>query len=237
MKKIAKSFLVLFFYQKFSLSVLLICLVLSFAACGSDSDSDEDDGWVAEYAIGDTGPAGGIIFYVTPAGFKVIGYGNPSDTGYFAEYTAHYLEAASANEGSSIEWGDSGTLIAVVTTFSSTSDSKASSIGNGRSDTQIIANHLNTNTSETGRAAQVCANKTVTVGGTVFNDWFLPSLGELNEMYKAKGETGIPTTGYYWSSSENDVNTFAWMQNFVNGNQLGGSKYATTYLVRAVRAF
>ena len=50
------------------LLILIFASALGFTACGGDSGSD--DGWVAEYAIGDTGPAGGTIFYVDPAGLQ-----------------------------------------------------------------------------------------------------------------------------------------------------------------------
>ena len=194
----------------------------------------ETTGTARNTEIGDTGPAGGIIFYVDPSGFSVLGY--TGTTGTFAEYTAYYLEAAPANEGSSIQWGAYGTLITDVTTFTSTSDSKASLIGNGRKDTQIIVNHLSA-TEETGRAAQLCASKTVTVGGTVFNDWFLPSLGELNEMYKARNHLGIPDNfvNYFWSSSQVSSN-YAWGQNF--GDYYQDIMYKNfNYYVRIIRAF
>jgi len=188
----------------------------------------------AVYEIGDTGPAGGIIFYHDPNGFIVQGYGNPSEPGYFAEYTAYYLEAAPENESGTSQWGAYGTLIAGVTTVTSTSDTNASLIGNGRRDTRIIVNHLGT--SETGRAAQVCAGKSL----SVYTDWFLPSLGELNEFDKLKGQagvpqTGIPTTGQFWSSSQGDLN-YAWVQDFANGGH-GASLKNYSGSVRAIRAF
>jgi len=185
-----------------------------------------DTGTARNTIIGDTGPAGGIIFYVASSGFHVQGYSG--GTGSFAQYTAYYLEAAPANVGSSIQWGANGTIISDLPPFLS-----STFIGNGRRNTQIIVNYLAT-TSETGTAAQVCASKTVTVGGTVFNDWFLPNLVELNEMYKAKGQTGIPTSGWFWSSSQDGYD--AWFQDFNNGGQ--NTYYKDNYCnVRAVRAF
>jgi len=187
--------------------------------------------WVA-YSLGDTGPGGGKIFFVDPTGFTVEGY--TGATGSFVSYTAYYLEAAPADEGSSIKWSDDTTAISNVTTFTSNSDSKASQIGNGRKDTRIINDYLN-GEGENGTAAQKCAIKTVTVGSTTFNDWFLPSLGELNELYKAKGEPNVPTTGYFWSSSQYASN-YAWFQIFASGFQ-GDFGKANEYSVRAIRAF
>ena len=184
------------------------------------------------YKIGDTGPAGGVIFYIAPSGFTIQGYSG--GTGAFDEYTAYYMEAAPADEVNS-EWGLYGTLIADVTTFTSLSDSKASLIGNGRKDTLTIVNDT-AFADLTGTAAQLCASKTVTVGGTVFNDWFLSSLGELNEMIKARTYlVGISSFDYFWSSSQCD-NLIALVQAFTSGSQ--GREYKYNYRpVRAVRAF
>jgi len=181
--------------------------------------------------IGDTGPAGGKIFYVAPTGFPVDGYSGT--TGSFAIYTAHYLEVAAADEGSNIKWSDDlGTAIPNVTTFTSNSDAEASFIGNGRKDTRIINDYLFGK--ESGTAAQVCVAKTT---GS-YNDWFLPSLGELNLMYIAKdthGVTGLPGNVWIWSSSQRGAGS-AWNQRFDNGNRFFFNK-DDGYNVRAIRAF
>ena len=90
-------------------------------------------------------------------------------------------------------------------------------LGNGRWNTQTIVKHLAT-TGETGTAAQLCANKTVTVGGKVFDDWFLPCIGELVKIGSAvkKGVTGLPTTGVYWSSTQYSNNQ-AWSLWYYSG--------------------
>ncbi len=94
-------------------------------------------------------------------------------------------------------------------------------------------------------AARLCANSTA----QGYTDWFLPSKGELNEMYLnkvaidstaiANGGIGFDTSGCgncnYWSSSES-VEFFAWSQIFLNGNQASTNK-AIYYRVRAVRSF
>ncbi|MCL2155408.1 MAG: DUF1566 domain-containing protein [Leptospirales bacterium] len=68
------------------------------------------------YEVGDRGPGGGIIFYVSKAGFTVEGYG-----------TAHYLEAAPADMGR-FKWSRRGTSIGGTGT----------GIGRGRNNTDRI---------------------------------------------------------------------------------------------------
>jgi len=87
--------------------------------------------------------------------------------------------------------------------------------------------------SETDRAAQLC--DALVYGG--YSDWFLPTLDELDLMYKNLHLKGVCdfADNNYWSSSENDAN-HAWTQNFTNGYQNNYPKYYT-YWIRAVRAF
>ena len=85
--------------------------------------------------------------------------------------------------------------------------------------------------SEAGIAARIADS--FSLGG--FNDWFLPSKDELNELFLQKAVVGGFTSGTYWSSSE--VSRFlAWVQGFGSGSQDGLDKDATLR-VRAVRAF
>jgi len=184
------------------------------------------------YNIGDTGPAGGRIIYVNPNGFTVQGYGSPGDTGYFAEYTAYYLEAATANETAS-EWGAYGTTIDGITTWANATAKDAglaASIGVGRKDTQTIVNST-AFASLTDTAAQRCADKTL----NGFTDWFLPSLGELIEMYKARTYLSI-TSGIFWSSSQSS-NSNAWGRGFGDGYQDSSYSKDRSNVVRAVRVF
>jgi hypothetical protein len=68
-----------------------------------------------------------------------------------------------------------------------------------------------------------------------YQDWYLPSKAELNELYKQKDVVGGFNPFSYWSSSEKDVAT-AWFQNFGNGAQLLQVKTAG-YGLRPVRKF
>ena len=174
----------------------------------------ETTGTTRDTIIGDTGPAGGIIFYVAASGFKLSGIGP----------TAHYyLEAAPVNQGTSLTWVSSG--------YSTTSLGTGEEVGAGRMNTYVILN-VNAN----APAAKACAD----YRGGGKNDWFLPSKDELNEMYNARTHLGITSGNYeYWSSSQYNYDyCFAWTQRFVSGYSLDFKYKESNYLyVRAVRAF
>jgi hypothetical protein len=73
------------------------------------------------------------------------------------------------------------------------------------------------------------------VNGVVYGDWFLPSKGELNQMYANWNVIGGFSSGAFWSSSEYDA-SYAWFHGFANGDQNNYNKANPGY-VRPVRAF
>jgi hypothetical protein len=161
------------------------------------------------YQIGDSGPAGGTIFYVNP------------------NYTAdgwRYMEAAPEDTVGLPDWGAPGIDV-----------STGEAIGTGKQNTANIMAVL-TVSGETGKAAQVC--DAYTNGG--YDDWFLPSKDELNEMYQQRSSIGVFRTGsnpYYWSSSHDaQDNQNSLCQDLTSGHQSNDRRYGG-HPVRAVRAF
>jgi hypothetical protein len=156
------------------------------------------------YKIGDTGPAGGLVFYDK---------GSVSD-GW------RYLEAAPARTETEAVWGPATDAAGTET-----------GVGSGRRNTRLIVMTLGTNES----AARLCANLNV----NEYKDWFLPSIDELDLMYKNLKRKGLGgfKDGFYWSSSQEDSNYYlALTRLFSDGKQYIGYKdYGNN--VRAVRAF
>ena len=94
----------------------------------------------------------------------------------------------------------------------------------------------------TSGAANLADSYRVTVNGVQYADWFLPSKGELNQMYinRSPGVLGGFSTGFYWSSSEAPNclgDGCAWYQNFSNGYQGDYGYKGNAFYVRPVRAF
>ncbi len=163
------------------------------------------------YAIGDTGPGGGIIFY---------------DAGSVQSW-GRYLEAAPNgwNDGNDpqVTWGCYGTSI---------SGADGTAIGTGKQNTADIISGC----SESGIAARIAT--AYTGGGK--SDWFVPSKDELSALYAQKAVVGGFTTSspgnYYWSSSE-DTTYYAKCQRFSDGLLSTYDKSRVDYRLRPIRAF
>jgi hypothetical protein len=166
------------------------------------------------YAIGDTGPGGGTVFYYDPGGFLNT----------YTNTVCHYLEVSPfTDEFSSAGWGAYGYDVA------GTQDG----LGCGRKNTQIIVAYL-TGLSETGKAAQLCDD----LASNGYNDWFLPSIDELTWMYTYRTHLdGYNSSGWYLSSSQFDSNN-VWSLFFAIGAPSSSTlKNNNTFYVRAIRAF
>jgi hypothetical protein len=87
----------------------------------------------------------------------------------------------------------------------------------------------------TGIAARICDN--LVLNG--YNDWLLPTKGDLEKIYQNKSLLGINSNYNYWSSSEVSdwgYDSYAYYLNFSNGSLNVGYK-SDFYYVRAVRYF
>ena len=111
--------------------------------------------------------------------------------------------------------------------------------GSGLFEGKYNTSMINNTQGGASSAAAICAD--LTLGG--YNDWYLPSIEELNKMYKNIGQGNVLGLGnvgnfanyFYWSSTEFD-NFLAWEQHFGNGNQYDIGKYYALN-VSAARAF
>ena len=180
------------------------------------SDVSYSNGVQVTYNIGDTGPAGGVIFIT------------PSTSG---NSTGQYFEVApAAAEVSSLTWA--------VSAYQSTTVSGAdgTAIGTGQQNTADIVAQGNSNPAESG----IAYANSYSYGG--YSDWFIPSKDELAEFVTNK--TAIEplrdwtSTAYLYSSTEfNSQN--AWIQSLQDGDeaQSGWYKNYPFFSFRPVRSF
>ncbi len=222
---------------------LILPILILFSAC--DPESLETAG--ADYAIGDTGPGGGIVFYDDEEGFDFNADGiiGADEKGLFngkAEMNdKRYLESAvigwnGSSEDSTAIWGDYGTDISAVVNLEVYSDEVlnvlSSMTGYGLSNTLNIIDNMESK-SISGTAAQICG----AYNGGDCNDWFLPSVGEMYILYIRQYTAGGGfSQNEYWTSSEHST-TLVWYVFMRTGTMNTSKKGVSTYYIRPVRAF
>ncbi len=158
--------------------IVIFCLVIILSGCATKSATKSLPSGVAHtYAIGDTGPAGGIIFIT------------PSTSG---NSTGKYFEAAPADLSGQWEWcSDITNLLGASGT----------TIGTGALNTAEMLLTCTFGAAVTSHAYST-TNKSKT-----YSDWFLPSKDELDQLYVNRTTIGGFTTGSYWSSSESNADS------------------------------
>jgi len=176
---------------------------------------------LTEYHVGETGPAGGIVFY---------------DKGSYSEGW-RYIETSLIDLGP-FEWGCSG---------SQTQSISKPEIGSGLFNSAVIANYHDDLTNYYAVPAicnalnngTVAAKKALQYNLNSYKDWFLPSENELQLMYQNlhTQNLGNYTNSLYWSSTEIDGTT-AKAINFSNGTSVSAAKIPSVVInTRAVRYF
>jgi hypothetical protein len=135
----------------------------------------------------------------------------------------HGLIAALKDYKNSIKWASEHESV-----FNNITDE---SIGAGEENTKEIIKTL-----RRGTYAALACHK-LEVG--VYDDWFLPSKGELHEMFVQRNVIGNLLGFNYWSSTESTgsiIGTYAWAQNMVFDSQVEFLKNSTL-AIRAIRRF
>jgi hypothetical protein len=195
-------------------------------------------GGVCDY--GDTGPGGGVVFYVASSNF--------TSTGSTCNTTCKYMEAATTDLSTGIVWatadglcykedGNNNGNCQETSVYPGSSSERASSrtaseaIGMGMKNTEDYAGRL-AGYGKTNFAAGIA--RTYSNNGKT--DWHLPSKAELNELYNKRTTVGGFSSAFYWSSSE-DAPTLAWTVGFDGSSYYSYAKTGTEVRVRPVRAF
>ena len=198
---------------------------------------------VTAYCVGDTGPGGGFVFYVSATDFTSTG----SDCGT----ACRYLEAAPADQSSAVMWATAVTACYDAAGITSNSDCKLNSVYSGDSATQAASRTASQAIGMGMANTNQIHSRLTTVGGAAlseyaagiaFNydnngkiDWHLPSLDELHQLLTLSVRVGGFSGPAIWSSSE-EQESRAWRQNKDNLS-LGSTNKSGLRPVRAVRAF
>ena len=164
------------------------------------------------YSVGDIGPAGGVVFIT------------PSTSG---NTTGYYFEVAPSNFAVARTWAQS-TPVNYQTTAVTGAD--ATAIGTGYQNTlDIIAQGNSTSTTS---AAAYCRSLTI----NRYNDWFLPSKDELNQIFLNRVVAGFGLQLNFWSSSESSAFVAHYHYVDVTGT-VGTAAKTSSILAAPVRMF
>jgi hypothetical protein len=151
----------------------------------------------ASCALGETGPGGGVVFYVQALG-------GTFPCGPTLAATCKYLEAAPTTGINA--WTDSTYQWSGNTTGLIGSNAQGEAVGTGYKNTEAIV----TQSSTADRAGTIARAYR---GPNNLSDWYLPSKDELSVMKTEKVRVGI-STGNFWSSTEYIIGSDAWYQDF-----------------------
>jgi hypothetical protein len=163
-----------------------------------------------EYEVGDTGPAGGMIFYINPN---------------YAEDGWRYLEAAPFDQSAGAQWGCFRREIP---------GARGAAIGTGQRNTADIL----TACDEPGTAAYLCANLRLNgVEGWFLPS--RDELAEMYRALRAPGEIdfgdgGVKDNFTYWASTQNSADMAAHID-FPDFGRVHGDDKDYPRWVRAVR--
>jgi hypothetical protein len=186
--------------------------------------------------VGDTGPGGGTVFYISSGTFTQYGA-----TGSMCTSNCKYFEAAPSGWGNNGgQWlGNNGSHENDPTiTWATNVNSNQTTAVTGADQTAIGSGYQNS-IDIVNQAGNVAATTAAVAareyrGPNNLTDWYLPSKDELNLLYLQNVRVGVVMNNY-WSSSEG-ASQGAWIQALDNGSQSGFSKGFPLY-VRPIRAF
>ena len=170
-----------------------------------------------QYKIGDEGPGGGIVFYVSPKGFTVY-------DGKGGEEICHYREMSKTSLGKS-----KGTPFYAQT---------QNGLGWGKSNSYKILHSNYYKIDEENCAAYRCS--LYATATTKQGDWFLPSKEELDLMYQTQRERVLATSEGRWLISSSFFSTYLSSHYYYVYQDFDSGETDDTYeacFVRAIRAF
>jgi uncharacterized repeat protein (TIGR02543 family) len=182
-------------------------------------------------ALGDTGPGGGIVFYVPLATFTMTG--SPCGS------SCRYLESAPTTGTNA--WVDTTLSLALSTkTLASSRE-----FGSGFANTEEMLANLEFGTGSVSGTGSQLSKVNEYRGPNNFDDWFIPSRGEFDYLYLNRTPLNlyyVANTGtHYFTSSQTEEGTPPYTSMYAHviyeNRYSAGAHRTSTYRVRAIRAF
>lgn len=208
--------------------------------------------------VGDRGPGGGIIFYVSASNFTSAGSTCNTACKYLEVAPSTWRSGTVADDLQSYAWSTNKTT--------STAQNKSTNSSEGFSASEklnwkIGQGFYNTSVMKVGGATSTAQAAVLAYSGSsTAGQWFIPSMNELNELckyvrgqitgnpkvacatggtFKSTANAGTDLGGFvedsYWSSSEHSA-SFGWHGYFASSYQ-GLAEKDVSYATRPVRAF
>ena len=208
------------------------------------------------YSVGDRGPGGGFVYYVSAAPF--------TSTGSTCNTNCKYLEVAPSTWQSGIVANDltyQWSSLKTATGQNAVTAGTESGFGNEKFNWKIGQGFYNTSVMKVSGATSAAQDKVLAyAGGSTAGQWFIPSMNELNELCKyARGQTtgnlrvvcntggGLKTgitndlegfvSNFYGSSSQYSNPASVWTRALANGAESLRAWDATNLYLRPIRAF
>ena len=183
------------------------------------------------YKPGDRGPAGGLVFYDNGNNSCSWRYMEVSPVDVRHSYRSDERAQWSPFDLTEYLYDEKKALKHIIFLTET-------GIGCGKKNTELIIDVLENKSGRinrflTGNAAQLCGQYAL----NGYNDWFLPSKDELNELYKSVKQHNLKgfSNLEHWSSSKTSRKT-VWTQFFKDGTQ-AEHPYNHIKSIRAVRYF
>lgn len=197
-----------------SVALILLGVIVIFSSCVKEESPDD-------VAIGEPFQ-GGVVAHIFQPGQQ--GYVEGKTTGIIIAPVEEVFES---------QWGCQGQAVGGT----------SSALGAGRTNTErVLAFHdglpnFYTNPTQCHPAnnGTVAARITINFNLGGYNDWFMPSLEEMNYLYDNRDLIGGFSTVEYWSSCESNAFN-ACVMSFITGEQLSKPK-SEKRRVRVIRFF
>jgi hypothetical protein len=207
-----------------------------YTITGSNSSGSATETFILRVAgsIGDIGPGGGMIFYVSDTPFA-CGPARASMCNYLETAPDYWADPDDQSLDPRRTWAETTYQSSAVNNASPPETATGTAIGWGYWNTRAII--LQGNNDISTSAAALADSFVSSLYGSELGDWFLPSKDELNQMYEGLGTGFFAGDHSYWSSSEHhNFGDGAWEQSLGDGSAVNSVKDENLY-VRPIRAF